>query len=94
MVRQAIQASGGHFGGAADLHPFAAAEVGGEDPGGLVVEVADPLEAPRPTGRGTRQVAPCGADDGIAGDACFGQSSSVAEGFSRFQSSRLGIANS
>jgi len=73
VVGEAVQQGRGHFGVAEDLHPFAEVEVGGDDQGGLLVELAGQVEQQRPAGVGERQVAQLVEDDGVDLDQLLGE---------------------
>jgi len=50
VVGDGVEQRGGHLGIAEDLDPLGEGELGGDDQGGALVELADQMEEERPTG--------------------------------------------
>ena len=77
MVGQAIQHGGGHLGVAEDLRPIGEGEIGGDQQGGVFVELADQVEQQLAAGLAERQVAQLVDDDEIVAQQLLGQAATA-----------------
>jgi hypothetical protein len=85
VVRNPIQQCRGHLGVSKDLHPFAKAEIGGDDQGRFFVELAAEVEEQSATGGGEREIAEFVKDYGVDLDEVPGEGPGFAKLFFPFQ---------
>ena len=77
---QAIEHGGGHLGVAEDLRPIGEGEVGGDQQGGVFVELADQVEEQLSAGLTERQVAEFVDDDEIVAQQFLGETATATGG--------------
>ena len=80
MVGQAIEHRGGHLGVAEHLGPIGEGKVGGDQQGGVLVELADQMEQQLATGLAERQIAEFVDDDEIMAQQLLCQPAAAAGG--------------
>ena len=79
VVGETVQERRGHLGVPKNLHPFAKAEIGGDDRGGFLVELAAQVEEQGPSGGREREIAEFIEDHGIDLGELAGQGSGFAQ---------------